>query len=77
MWRLLSRYLQDINLYLLPQLWISPTLLPQECVDSLDLNLGEGECGFYQKSGFTCETFFCPDCQGSGYCDMTCGFCTR
>lgn len=45
------------------------------CFNQLDLNVGDGECAFYEKSGYTCEGFFCPTCSGAGYCDDYCGYC--
>lgn len=48
---------------------------PAVCKNQLDLNIGDGECEFYESSGYSCNDFFCPHCDGSGYCDEYCGFC--
>ena len=47
-----------------------------ECKDQLDENIGEGECSFYEESGYACDEFFCPTCAGKGYCDSFCGWCS-
>lgn len=48
---------------------------PAVCKNQLDRNIGDGECEFYESSGYSCDDFFCPHCDGVGYCDEYCGFC--